>query len=517
MMFDDAGLRSRLGRLFSAKTERFDELVAAAGLNPKTDLVGADLRGADFAGSILIGWDLSRCELGGASFRGAKIRDLKTEGAVGVDLTGAVPLDDDEKLDAVEPSDELESIIGKIRSGTTGSERGPFIESLLTNHVSEERTWAFLLGEHIQRERVGRIVSLIISVWERRQVRPDIAGNELRRELLSQPGGNPYVTVKARLLRELASRVGRSDHLLKICKELIEREGYLTTGNVALKVLADFFRGDDQVRSYLRELITSDAWSGFKHQLVPTLMVGFDTDGVRHEIERAILDPSLAMYERTGMIDAYYRSKNDDPEVLKFVQRIFRTSSEPEIRAAAIRARRDDWNKLTNDDIAGLRSIAASDDDAIIRSAALAVVGRKKDQLDMVIDLAGRDASERIRTLAVKLAISHGFAEWNWYADTFAHDPDAGVRSVALEWLIDEGANHSELKLLLMHEIGRQEPAYVSARAAVEALTRWPEDVTVRHSVEALIGRLSQDMNWWRSYLASLLKGTRFDERRKQD
>src|SRR5580700_8534307 len=185
MMFDHADLQLKLGRLFSAGTDRFDELLAAAGVNPKTDLVGADLQGANFTGSVMNGWDLSYCDLTGASFAGARIKNLIIRDAVGVDLSGAIPLDDSDERLAREP-DSFDRTIEQIRSSTNGAQRGPLIKKLLDRHGFDDRTWPFLLNEQLKRERVGRLVSLIIDEWESRQSNPFAVGNELRIGLLQR-------------------------------------------------------------------------------------------------------------------------------------------------------------------------------------------------------------------------------------------------------------------------------------------------------------------------------------------
>jgi hypothetical protein len=164
-MFDNPHLRTSLTQLFSAQTDRFDELIVAAGLNPKKDLAGADLRNADFADSVMDGWDLSGCDLTGASFTGAKIRDLITKDAIGLNLAGALSLNE-VPWDVLGPSDGYSWIVEQILKSTNRAKRGPLIERLLTDYGSEERTWSFLLKHQLRRERVGKLVSRIISAWE---------------------------------------------------------------------------------------------------------------------------------------------------------------------------------------------------------------------------------------------------------------------------------------------------------------------------------------------------------------
>jgi HEAT repeats len=75
------------------------------------------------------------------------------------------------------------------------------------------------------------------------------------------------------------------------------------------------------------------------------------------------------------MIRAYYNAKSDDPEVKRFVDRLFETSSDPNIRAAVIRAKADFRPKMKPDDLETLRTVAVSDKDFEVRLAALAGLG----------------------------------------------------------------------------------------------------------------------------------------------
>jgi hypothetical protein len=88
------------------------------------------------------------------------------------------------------------------------------------------------------------------------------------------------------------------------------------------------------------------------------------------------------------MIRAYYNAKSDDPEVKRFVDRLFETSSDPNIRAAVIRAKADFRPKMKPDDLETLRTVAVSDKDFEVRLAALAGLGRDAKELDFIVERA---------------------------------------------------------------------------------------------------------------------------------
>jgi bifunctional non-homologous end joining protein LigD len=67
----------------------FAELVAAAGLNPGRDFVGAPLAGLDFRGEDLRGFNFTNADLRKADFRGANMEGVSIAGA---DATGALGL-----------------------------------------------------------------------------------------------------------------------------------------------------------------------------------------------------------------------------------------------------------------------------------------------------------------------------------------------------------------------------------------------------------------------------------------
>jgi hypothetical protein len=508
-MFEDPRLQANLGQLFSADSDRFDELIAAAGLDPKTDLVGADLRGANFAGSIMNGWDLSRCDLTGASFSGAKIRDLRTKDTIGLNLNGAILLDEVAE-DLREPSDGFDGILEQIRRSTNGAQRGPLIENLLSKHGSDERTWSFLLGHQLRRERVGRYVSLIIDAWESTQPDAEAAGNELRLKLLS-PEGNPYITVRARLLQELASRLGPKDEVLEVCKVAVEREGYWTSGRTAVSILAGLFSGDKRAASFLEELISRPKWSGFKSNVVRALFEGFDSASVRQVVENAILDESQERYQRSGMLTSYCRAKSDVPSTAQFAKRIFETSADPEIRAAAISARSVYGDLKGADASETLREIAIDDKDYQVRGAALdAIRHLGREHLDFLLQRATTDQSGEVRSLAVRSVAVLGYNNHEWFVKIFRDDPADLVRRAALDRLLSRSRTSNDedkLRGPLTNEIERADPSFAAARAANEALKRWPGDSAIRSLVAKMLTRLPENTGGWKAELRSMLQG----------
>ena len=210
------------------------------------------------------------------------------------------------------------------------------IESLLARHASDERIWPFLLEHQVKRERVGKCVSLIIDLWETTQPNPKVAGTELRMQLLRR-GGNPYVTVRVRLLRELVARIGPSDEVFELSKGLVELDGYLSSGILAISILAEHFANDRRAEEFLKQLLQRPNWFGFRSQVVSALLEGFDSTANRQHVEAAISDRSLEKYQRSGMLEAYGKADPKNPGVLRFIKRSFESDTEPEVRAAAIR------------------------------------------------------------------------------------------------------------------------------------------------------------------------------------
>ncbi len=503
-MFDHGNLRLRLGRLFAARTSRFDELLAESGVNPKTDLVGADLRGADFAESIIDGWNLSRCDLTGASFFGAKIRNLTIEEALGADLTGAVMLDqlDQKPMRSLDP---LNDLIEQIRASTNGAQRSPLILRLLDTHGLDEKAWAFLLNEQLRRERVGRLVNLIIATWEARQPDPFSAGNDLRVQLL-QSNGNQYITVRARLLRDLASRLGRNEQVLDLCKAAIEREGYWTSGQTALSILSNVFAGEVAISSYLENLISGRDWGGFRFHVAASLLEGFDSESARETIESAILDASLPLYERSGMLESYCRLKSGDRRAIDFAEQVLQTSSEQELRATVVRAKYHHLDRRDDAAVRKVRTIAAEDEGYQVRLAALSAIGSARNQLQFLIERAVDDAHADVRSAAVRRVHQLGYENGDWYANIFSNDSGSSVRSAALDALLPPNAiAEPQLRDLLAQAISRSEPDYVTARVAWEALQRWPSDKPIVALTQQMINRLPEDMRHWRTRLMSLL------------
>jgi bifunctional non-homologous end joining protein LigD len=76
-------------RAAAAAPATFADLVAAAGLDPGRDFVGASLAGLDFRGEDLRGFNFANADLRKADFRGANMEGVSTAGA---DATGALGL-----------------------------------------------------------------------------------------------------------------------------------------------------------------------------------------------------------------------------------------------------------------------------------------------------------------------------------------------------------------------------------------------------------------------------------------
>jgi hypothetical protein len=95
-LFPDPEARGRVEAGINAVLEsdatRFDDLLAAAGLDPATDLAGASFAGIEFAGEPgrpldMRGWDLSGCDLAGCRFE--HVLADGTTNLAGADLDGA--------------------------------------------------------------------------------------------------------------------------------------------------------------------------------------------------------------------------------------------------------------------------------------------------------------------------------------------------------------------------------------------------------------------------------------------
>jgi len=63
--------RAMVAALMDARDDDLPNLLKLSGLDPKTELVGADFRGMDFSGIDLADYNLSRCNLSGADLRKA--------------------------------------------------------------------------------------------------------------------------------------------------------------------------------------------------------------------------------------------------------------------------------------------------------------------------------------------------------------------------------------------------------------------------------------------------------------
>ena len=76
-------------RVAAKEPASFADLVAAAGLDPGQDFVGASLVGLDLRGEDLRGFDFANANLQNADFRGANMNGVSIAGA---DTTGALGL-----------------------------------------------------------------------------------------------------------------------------------------------------------------------------------------------------------------------------------------------------------------------------------------------------------------------------------------------------------------------------------------------------------------------------------------
>ena len=286
--------------------------------------------------------------------------------------------------------------------------------------------------------------------------------------------------------------------------DIIEAEGYLTSGVTALSILADVFAGDESVYAYLETLIARHDWQGFKYDVVPALLRGFDGARARQIVERGILDHSLGTYERSGMLNAYFRTKRSDPRVVAFAKQMLKANDEPEMRAAVFRAMTYFADALDSDELGRLREIVASDGDENLRIAALQLIGERQDQVDFVLERATAPDTNNIRSVAIGLAHDLGYRDSNWYAQIFAHDAADSIRSIALTHLISS-VGEDELRTLLVREMERTDLGVAAARSAFEALNRWPNEPTIRKLVENMLERLPKEVGAWRNLLRTRL------------
>jgi hypothetical protein len=506
-MFSDPKLSASLAGLFSAETTRFDQLLLAAGLDPTKDLVGADLKDAIFDGSIMDGWDLSRCDLTGASFAGARVRNLMTTDAVGLNLAGAEPLEDELNLESP-PSDELSSLIEHIEKGTRGKERWPFLERLLRDHTQDQRAWKFLLDRHLRRERVAKHVSWIVREWELTQAKSEPAGNDLRLKLLRR-GGSPYITVRARLLKELAARVGPTDDVFEISKAFIEEEGYWTSGLTAMSILAELFSGNIRAATVLKEVISRPNWVGSIADIVAALFKGFDGLATRNFVENAIVDVSRQKYQRASMLTSYARHCDDRAAVRELAIRLFDVDKEPEVRAAATDVRAKFGDLFGPNTWKELQTIARQDRDYQVRSAALrALRVLDVDQTSFFLERAEKDENGTTRATALWGLETLGYKKQRWYSQIFARDPDDFVRRSALNWLLKSEDIKDEMwfRDLLIGELGQKEPSLAAARAADVLMARWPNDPEIPHLVIDFLARCPKEISGWSYSLRETLR-----------
>jgi hypothetical protein len=126
-------------RVAAKKQASFVDLVAAAGLDPGRDFVGAslakldlsgeDLRGFDFTNADLSDADFSRANVAGVSFRGANI-----SGAIGLVLPPEAPTRESPAVPAVKP--ELQTVKRMVLRGDAIPENWvPFVTQLHIGHT----------------------------------------------------------------------------------------------------------------------------------------------------------------------------------------------------------------------------------------------------------------------------------------------------------------------------------------------------------------------------------------------
>jgi hypothetical protein len=111
--------------------------------------------------------------------------------------------------------------------------------------------------------------------------------------------------------------------------------------------------------------------------------------------------------------------------------------------------------------------------------------------------------------LAVRTADQLRYKNREWFIKIFRDDPDDFVRGAALDWLLnsDHQSDHDvELRDLIIGEMRRAEPGYTAARAADEALRRWPEDKVIAELAVRLVIHLPKKIGGWRRTLQSALQ-----------
>ena len=89
------------------------------------------------------------------------------------------------------------------------------------------------------------------------------------------------------------------------------------------------------------------------------------------------------------------------------------------------------------------------------------------------------------------------------------------VRSAALDWLSRKSGKteeKEELHSLLVDEMKRSDVGRAAARAADEALKRWPNDPVIYRLTVEMVARLPEDEGGWRMYLRSML--SKIDQKR---
>ena len=501
MIFSDAKILDDLGKLFSQQSARFDELVLAAELDPTKDLIGADLRGAVFDGSVMDGWNLSGCDLTGASFIGARIRDLVAAGAVGLDLRGAEQFSESTDATGKRPTDELSWLIAQIEKNTRAKQRRPFLDRLVQEFGRDDRAWDFLL-RYLPRERAADHVSWIIRKWE--STRSEEAGNELRMRLLKS-GGSSYITVRARLLRELASRLGPTDVILDLAVTILREEGAFSSGAVAISVLSTLFRGDPRAEAALKDAMSDSRWwFPPTEDITAALMLSFDTPSTRDFIERYILDRTNHESRRARTLESYVKHDGSE-DALRLAQSIFYSDDRAEMRASAVKAQAA--NQVYGMASKNLEEIASNDRSDEVRAAAICALGSQSSDIDFVFKRAVADEAASVRASAVSVIDSQDCADAEWFLQIFRNDPADQVRSVALSWLLDNVGDEGAIAVrdALMKEIARADPSYAAGRAAFELIRRWP-DPEILKQVAGLLHRLPKNTGGWNNILHQLLQ-----------
>jgi len=468
------------------------------------------LRGASFDGCVLDGWDLSSCDLTGASFKGAKVRGLKADGSVGLDLSGSESLDLAILPGNHDDFDEIGSLIAQIEKRNRGNERRPLLEKLLTNYFSDDRAWKFLRESHLKRERVGSLVAMIIQAWEKKTGDPH-AGVELMRQLLGR-SGSPYITVRARLLRDFAGRVGNTDELFDMLGETAKREGWWSTGSTALSILAKAFSGEERAANVMRSIVTESGWFGARADAVKALIQGFYSPDTCAFLEKAIEDNAIPAPHRATILYAYANQARTSEAAARLATDLFEKNENAELRAAAtsLRIKSGDLSKGTK--VEEILSIARADRHHEVRSAVMyALPIPNIDSTKLLLERATEDNSSTVRRGAVsRLTYFVQYSDIDWFRRVFEQDSDDEVRSIALSHLLVlEGETRSErLREILIHEISRATPGIAAGRSAAVLLERWPNDGLIRRLATELLGRGRGLLGGWRSTIIQELQKT---------